>query len=89
MTNDEGLKPEGAPERSSKAGGGVALSGGDNNGPKRFSVQRKMVIVARLLRGEPLDLVARQTNVSIARLTEWRDRALAGAATSLERTRTR
>ena len=84
MTNDEGLKPEGAPERSSKAGGGVALSGGDNNGPKRFSVQRKMVIVARLLRGEPLDLVARETNVSIARLTEWRDRALAGAATALK-----
>jgi hypothetical protein len=50
MTNDEGLKPEEAPERSSKAGGG-ALSGGDNNGPKRFSVQRKMVIVARRLRG--------------------------------------
>ena len=37
-----------------------------------------------LLRGEPLDLVARQTNVSIARLTEWRDRALAGAATALK-----
>jgi len=36
------------------------------------------------LRGEPLDLVARQTNVSIARLTEWRDRALAGAATALK-----
>ena len=34
--------------------------------------------------GEPLDLVARQTNVSIARLTEWRDRALAGAATALK-----
>src|SRR5258707_13515618 len=31
-----------------------------------------------------LDLVARQTNVSIARLTEWRDRALAGAATALK-----
>jgi transposase InsO family protein len=29
-------------------------------GPKRFSVQRKMAIVARLLRGEPLDLVARR-----------------------------
>ena len=83
MTNDEGLKPEGAPGRSSKAGGG-ALSGGDNNGPKRFSVQRKMAIVARLLRGEPLDLVARQTNVSVARLTEWRDRALAGAAAALK-----
>ena len=39
---------------------------------------------SRDLRGEPLDLVARQTNVSIARLTEWRDRALAGAATALK-----
>src|SRR5450830_622573 len=67
MTNDEGLKPEGAPERSPNAGAG-APSGVDGNGPKRFSVQRKMAIVARLLRGEPLDLVARQMNVSVARL---------------------
>ena len=43
-----------------------------------------MAIVARLLRGEPLDLVARQMNVSVARLTEWRDRALAGPATALK-----
>ena len=83
MTSDEGRTPEGAPERSAKAGVG-APSGVDGNGPKRFSVQRKIAIVARLLRGEPLDLVARQTNVSIARLTEWRDRALAGAATALK-----
>ena len=69
MTNDDGRKPEGAPERSPKAGAG-APSGVDGNGPKRFSVQRKMAIVARLLRGEPLELVARETNVSIARLTE-------------------
>jgi hypothetical protein len=55
MTNDEGRKPEGAPVRSHKAGEG-APSGVDGNGPKRFSVQRKMAIVARLLRGEPLDL---------------------------------
>ena len=47
MTSDEGLKPEGAPERSPKAGVG-APSGVDGNGPKRFSVQRKMAIVARL-----------------------------------------
>jgi hypothetical protein len=38
----------------------------------------------RSLRGEPLDVVALQTNVSVARLTEWRDRALAGAATTLK-----
>jgi hypothetical protein len=36
------------------------------------------------LRGEPLELVAREANVSIARLTEWRERALAGAATALK-----
>src|SRR5215469_12297564 len=83
MTNDDGRKPEGAPERSPKAGVG-APSGVDGNGPKRFSIQRKMTIVARLLRGEPLELVARETNVSIARLTEWRERALAGAATALK-----
>jgi len=83
MTNDDGHEPEGAPERSSRAGAGD-LSGVDGNGPKRFSVQRKMAVVARLLRGEPLDLVARQMNVSVARLTEWRDRALSGAATALK-----
>jgi hypothetical protein len=48
MTNDDGRKPEGAPERSPEAGAG-APSGVDGNGPKRFSVQRKMAIVARLL----------------------------------------
>ena len=84
MTNDDdGRKPEGAPERSPKAGAG-AHSGVDGNGPKRFYVQRKMAIVAQLLRGEPLELVARETNVSIARLTEWRDRAFVGAATALK-----
>ena len=82
MTIDEGRKPEGAPERSPKAGEG-APSGVDA-GPKRFSVQRKMAVVARLLRGEPLDLVARETNVSVAKLTEWRERALAGAASALK-----
>ena len=81
MTNDDGRKPEGAPERSPKAGVGARV---DGNGPKRFSVQRKMAIVARLLRGEPLELVARETTVSVARLSDWRERALAGAATALK-----
>ena len=53
-------------------------------GVRRFSVQRKMAVVARLLRGEPLELVARETNVTIQKLTEWRDRALAGAASALK-----
>src|SRR6201985_1457876 len=83
MTNDDGRKPEGAPERSPKAGVG-APSGVDGRGARLFSVQRRRAIAARLLRGEPLELVARETNVSIARLSEWRERALAGAATGLK-----
>ena len=43
-----------------------------------------MAVVACLLRGEPLDVVAREANVSVAKLTEWRDRALAGAASALK-----
>ena len=30
------------------------------------------------------EVVARETNVSVAKLTEWRDRALAGAASALK-----
>ena len=48
MTIDTGRKPEGA-ERSPIAGAG-APSGVDA-GPRRYSVQRKMAVVARLLRG--------------------------------------
>jgi hypothetical protein len=47
-------------------------------------VQRKMAVVAGLLRGEPLDIVAREAKVSVAKLTERRDRALAGAASALK-----
>src|ERR1700694_552677 len=72
MTNVEGRKPEGAPERSPKAGEGAA-SGVDGNVAKRFSVQRKMAVVGRMLRGEPLELVARETNVSIAKLSDADD----------------
>jgi hypothetical protein len=82
MTTDAGLKPEGAPERSPIAGAGTPS--GVDAGPRRYSVQRKMAVVARLLRGEPLDVLAREANVSVAKLTEWRDRALAGAASALK-----
>ena len=52
MTNDDGRKPEGAPERSPKAGAG-APSGVDRNGPRRFSVLR---IVAAGQSGATRDL---------------------------------
>jgi hypothetical protein len=54
MTNDDGRKPEGAPERSPKAGVG-APSGVDGNGPKRFSaaiVRRRVIKIGRF--GKPV-----------------------------------
>ena len=55
-------------------------AGGDKSagGPpaRRFSAKRKLRAVSRLLRGEPLELLARELNVTAARLSQWRERAL-------------
>ena len=37
--------------------------------PRRFSAKRKLRAVSRLMRGEPLELVARELNVTAARLS--------------------
>src|SRR5215213_512859 len=73
-------EPEGAPARAPTAG---APSGGA--GPeRRFSAQRKLAAVTRLLRGEPLETLARELNVTAARLSEWRDRALVAAEAAMK-----
>ena len=54
-----------APE-SSPAGGG------------RWSTKRKMSVVLELLRGADLETTSRKHRVTIATLTQWRDRFLAG-----------
>ena len=75
-------EPEGAPARAPTAGAG-APSGGA--GPeRRFSAPRKLAAVTRLLRGEPLETLARELNVTAARLSAWRDRALAGAEAAMK-----
>src|SRR3712207_3506046 len=76
--NDE---PEGAPQRAPNAGGGAPSGDG---APQRFSAQRKLAGVTRLLRGEPLETLARELNVAAARLSEWRDRALLGAEAAMK-----
>ena len=61
-------KPEEAPACTQDAG---ASSGGI--GPeRRNSARRKLAAVTRLLRGEPLETVARELNVTAGRLSEWR-----------------
>ena len=75
-------KPEGAPACARNADAG-APSGGA--GPeRRLSARRKLAVVTRLLRGEPLETVARELNVTVARLSEWRDRALVGAEAAMK-----
>src|SRR5215213_2945428 len=82
MDEIRGDEPEGAPARARNAGAG-APSGAA--GPeRRFSARRKLAAVARLLRGEPLETVARELNVTVARLGTWRDRALAGAEAAMK-----
>jgi transposase-like protein len=41
--------------------------------PRRWSVDKKTEVVMRLLRGESLDALARETGQPAARLSEWRE----------------
>src|SRR5215210_4411077 len=75
-------EPEGALACAQNAGAGAPLGGA---GPeRRNSARRKLAAVTRLLRGEPLETVARELNVTAARLSEWRDRALAAAEAAMK-----
>jgi hypothetical protein len=74
-------QPADLAERSRTAGGDKSAGGPP---PQRFSAKRKLRVVSRLLRGEPLELVARELNVTAARLSEWRDRALLAAEAALK-----
>jgi hypothetical protein len=51
---------------------------------RRFSARRKLAAVTRLLRGEPLETLARELNVTVARLSTWRDRALVAAEAAVK-----
>ena len=75
-------EPERAPACAQNANAD-APSGGAGPG-RRFSAQRKLAVVTRLLRGEPLETVARELNITVARLSEWRDRALVGAEAAMK-----
>ena len=53
-----------------------ALAAADADGgrePGRFSARRKTETILRLLRGEPLDGVARELGVTAATLAQWRE----------------
>ena len=85
MDGKNGLEPgvteaTAAPVRAQSDGDGGAVAGP----PLRFSAKRKLAVVQRLLRGEYLEKVSRETNVPAHRLSEWRDPALLGAEGALK-----
>ena len=81
MVDAATAQPADLAERSRTAGGGKSAGGPP---PRRFSAKRKLQAVSRLMRGEPLELVARELNVTAARLSSWRDQALLAAEAALK-----
>jgi transposase-like protein len=53
-------------------------------GARRWSSKRKLSVILELLRGADLESTSRKYRVTIATLTEWRDRFLAGGEASLK-----
>src|SRR5512139_1528470 len=81
MTEKGTTEPADLSERPQEAGGDKSAGGPPG---QRFSAKRKLRAVSRLLRGEPLELVARELNVTAARLSSWRDQALLAAEAALK-----
>ncbi len=80
IANDVRAEPTGSPERPHRAGRGEPVDGPS----RRFSARRKLDAVHRLMRGEPLELMARELNVTAARFYVWQDRASLGAGLALK-----
>ena len=77
-------KPEPPAAEPSVARGAAAGGSGLEIPPLRWRAKRKADVVLRLLRGEALDALSRQSAVPVPRLEEWRAQALAGMEQALQ-----
>ncbi len=84
MDQNRSDEPEGAPAGARNADAGAGAAPGAAGPERRFSARRKLAAVTRLLRGEPLETVARELNVTAAGLSAWRDRALVAAEAAMK-----
>ena len=69
-----------ARKNRSKRGGKSSQSQSESQGSQpvqRWSKERKLEVVLRLLRGESVDAVSREVGVESYRLEQWREQALA------------
>ncbi len=65
----QGKRPAATERRRSRSG----VAANDTSDRGRWSSQRKLDIVLRILRGEDLDALSRELKVSTSRLAQWRD----------------
>ncbi len=63
---------------------GVASGGPEASREVRWSVRRKEQVVLRLLRGESLDLLARESGQPAGRIAGWREEFLAAGREGLK-----
>lgn len=82
-SDDHGREPEAGAARPHRESRAAPASGGASP-PERFSARRKLQAVQRLMGGESLEAVSRDLGVPVARLSEWRDQALASAEAGLK-----
>lgn len=72
-------------KRERKALGRAAAAEADGlREPGRFSARRKTATILRMLRGEPLDSLARELGVTAATLAQWREQFLGGGQAALK-----
>ena len=50
----------------------------------RFSSRKKTDVVLRVLRGDDLDLVSREADITAAKLSEWRDQFVTSGQAALK-----
>lgn len=63
---------------------GEEPAGGPPDAPQRWSARRKAEVVLRLLKGESIDALSRETRQTAAKLMEWREAFMAGAESGLK-----
>lgn len=78
----DSARPPGARREPQERAEGAPGGGSEDRG--RFSSQRKMEAVLRLVRGESLDALSRELGVTGATLGEWREKFISAGQTGLK-----
>src|SRR3954465_12250591 len=88
MDGSEGMRFSAPDGRPGGGGGGVRLGArggrGGGGGEVRWSARRKEEVVLRLLRGEGLDALARETGQAAGTISGWREDFLAAGREGLK-----